>query len=176
MERNWSGAGEHREVIQIGAVRMEGPSFAERDSFMRYMRPRKNPQLSDFIIELTHITQADIDTKGVPFQKAVREFLVFVGKTPAYCWGSDVLVLRENAELNKIELSLPDAQFRNIRPLMAPAFSKAGIDIDMYTSGTLISAFGVVSTRRAHDALNDMRNLAGALRELTAGGVRKVSD
>lgn len=163
-ERKWSGENEYREVIQIGAIRVMGADFREEGSFLEYVKPVKNPLLSDFITTLTGITQHDIDAKGVAFSDALEALLAFAEDLPMYCWGRDMEVLTENCRLGA--LSEPDQLSRmiNMRPILAPVFARAGVDIANYSSGTLIAAFEQAGeTRRAHDALNDMRNLREAL-------------
>ena len=162
-ERKWSGPNEYREIIQIGAIRVS-PDLVERDSFLEYVRPVKNPQLSDFITELTGISQDDIDTKGISFSTAFEKFRAFVGETTSYCWGRDTEILEENTGFAGVPQSLPRCQFADLRPIAREAFSDAGVDIDDYSSGTLIQAFGIDSGRRAHDAINDMRNLLDAIK------------
>ncbi|MBI5645078.1 exonuclease domain-containing protein [Candidatus Kaiserbacteria bacterium] len=162
----WSRPGEHREIIQIGAIRATSPDLNEQDSFLEYVRPAINPQLSDFIVGLTGITQIDIDSKGIPYPNAYRKFKTFVGMIPAFCWGDDADVFAENNELADEPEELPNGQFQNLRPILAPEFAAIGIDISTSSSGTLIQEFGTADARRAHDALNDMRNLLDAIRLL----------
>src|SRR5882762_1688961 len=48
--RGWSGPGEHREVVQIGAVRLDPHrGWAETASLARLVRPRINPRLSAYL-------------------------------------------------------------------------------------------------------------------------------
>lgn len=63
-ERAWSGPNEMREIIQVGAVLVDTINFSEIAVFEVVVKPVKNPQLSDFCIELTGITQAG--RKGGP--------------------------------------------------------------------------------------------------------------
>ena len=164
--RNWSGPNEYREVIQVGAIHVVGTELTESASFLEYVRPVKNPMLSDFVIGLTGISQLDIDTKGLAFLEAFNKFKIFVGSTPVFCWGKDIEILEENTVFADASEILSTDQFKNLRPLMRADFVATGINIDDYTSGTLIQAFGKDTGRRAHDAVNDMRNLLDALREL----------
>lgn len=160
-ERGWSGPNEYREIIQIGAIRVLGDK--EVDSFCVFVRPEKNPQLSEFIIELTGITQSDVDEKGLGFPEALVQFREFVGSLPAYCFGHDTEVIEENAGFHGDSLSLSREQFHNLRPIVAPVFLEKGVDIDKYSSGTLVEAFTGAPGFRAHDAVNDMRNLLKAI-------------
>jgi inhibitor of KinA sporulation pathway (predicted exonuclease) len=163
-ERKWSDPGEHREVIQIGAIRVSAADLNETESLLEYVRPQLNPMLSDFIIELTGITQYDVDTRGVPFSEALKHLAGFIGTTPAYCWGRDTEVLEENCKLLSVPFILNRSACINLRPLLAPTFLNRGVDIANYSSGTLINAFTDSPALRAHDALNDMRNLLDAIR------------
>ncbi len=162
-EREWNGANEYREIIQIGVIKVS--EMTEEDAFAAFVKPVKNPQLSDYISELTGITQKEVDEKGLSFDEAVRKFLEFVGEYDAYCWGRDIEVFEENAKLLDQTLTLPREQFHDLRPFVIPLLNKAGIDEKKYSSGTLIQAFGKGGDR-AHDAVNDMRNLLEAMREL----------
>lgn len=166
-ERNWSGPYEQREVIQIGAIRVSGSDLSEKDSFLEYVRPVRNPELSEFIIKLTGITQLDVESRGAPFAEALEKFVRFVGDTPAYCWGKDADVLRENCKLSDVVFPLSFEKLTNLRPLMAPIFLTAEVDVDAYSSGTLIQAFTSEPHPREHDALNDMRNLLEAIRQVS---------
>jgi inhibitor of KinA sporulation pathway (predicted exonuclease) len=61
-ERDWSGPGELREIIQFGAVKADvANNLAETGHFECFARPTVNPILSDYIIALTGITQPDVD-------------------------------------------------------------------------------------------------------------------
>ncbi len=162
-ETQWGGPNEYREIIQIGAIRVHG--LTETASFMRFVKPVKNPQLSGFIIGLTGISQADVE-QGDSFSDAYTAFLAFVGATPTFCWGSDVEVFDQNGELSGDTRRLPREQFMNLKPSVVPLLTQRGIDESMYSSGTLLTAFNLPEARRAHDAVNDMRNLLDALREL----------
>lgn len=161
----WSRPGEHREIIQIGAIRVR--DLSETASFMRYVQPQRNPVLSGFIMSLTGITQADVDS-GDTFPDACAAFVEFVGATPAFCWGADVDVFDENGMLAGDPRRLPRGQFSDVKPMIVPLLETRGIDETQYSSGTLFQAFGLTEERRAHDAVNDMRNLLDALRVVLA--------
>ena len=90
--RGWSGPDEYREIVQIGAVRVDGGNaFAEVDRFTAYVRPVKNPVLSDYFVSLTGITQADVDRHGVSFPEALAAFSEFVGDDGAAVVSNDAL-------------------------------------------------------------------------------------
>ena len=65
------------EVIEIGAslVTREG---REVDHFQRFVRPQRRPQLTPFCRQLTHISQANVDT-AAPFTEVWASFERWLG-------------------------------------------------------------------------------------------------
>ena len=158
--RGWSNPGEHREIIQIGAIKVD--KLKETDSFLMYVKPKKNPELSDYIIKLTGITQADIDTKGVEYKEALAQFHKWCRELPIYSFGLDGEVMKENSELVQILFPFNSSQFHDVRRV----FQKAGVDTGSYMSSTIPRAFGVEPPPDAHDALSDARSILLALQQL----------
>ncbi len=120
--RGWSGPDEYREIVQIGAVRVDGGNaLAEVDLFKAYVRPVKNPVLSDYFVSLTGITQADVDRHGVSFPEALAAFSEFVGDGAAAVVsnGADHAALDENCALHGIACPIDADRFVNIRPRLA---------------------------------------------------------
>ena len=112
VDHNWRRPGEHREIIQIGAVKvLPNEDFREIESFQTYVRPAVNPKLSDYLVNLTGITQEIVDSKGIPFPTALKAFLDFLGETPGEicCNGVDDEVLKENCILNGIPYPMEEA-------------------------------------------------------------------
>jgi len=72
----------HFHVIQIGATKITNGDFDNYNVFNRYVKPVDitgyvaGAKLTDFIMELTKINQAQVDN-GVPFPVAWAEFLTF---------------------------------------------------------------------------------------------------
>ncbi len=165
-ERRWSGPGEYREVIQIGAVKVR--DLAEADSFLAYVKPVKNPILSEYIVNLTGISQTDIEEKGVPFSDAQERFFIWSGGLPICSFGSDAAVLRENSELAGIPFPFNEDTFFDIRV----AFRSCGIDTNGYMSSTIPQAFGIAPPPDAHDAVNDARSILVGLQAAREQGLR----
>ena len=163
MERDWKEPGKYREIIQIGALRV-GENLTEAGSFSTYIKPVKNPELSDYIQKLTHITQEKINAEGKTLSEALNAFSQFTNNLPLYSWGDDAGTLRENCELIGIPFTLIN-QSTSLISLLTPLLIAKGVDVAKYTSGSLIEAFGKKGGR-AHDAVNDMRNLLEVLRIL----------
>lgn len=162
-KRHWSGPNEYREVVQIGAIRVDGSMLEELEVLTQFVRPRINPLLSDYFVALTGITQEDVDSRGVPFQAALVRFAEFCDGCPAYSWGWDYAVLFENAALNGMwAYPMAPVQFADIRRL----FHGYRVPAQDYMSSTIPRHFGIEPPAHAHDALNDARSILVALRAL----------
>jgi len=162
MERNWSGLNEHRELIQIGAVRIDANSLREIDSFSCLLKPVKNPILSDYISRLTGISNEEVRSKGLDFASGLDLFARFVGSDMSFCNGGDGEVLKENFLLNNL-LPMPFIEScRSIRPWLS---SVIGLAPGSLMSCKLPSLLGLPDTFDAHDALGDARAIASAMRE-----------
>lgn len=167
--RRWSAPGEHREIIQIAALRVDpARGFAETGRFQRLARPARNPQLSEYIRALTGLRQADIDARGIPFGEAYAAFAAFCapGSPALFSWGDDPGVLRENCALAAIPEALFPGGFYDVRD----PFAEAGIDTRGYTSGSVYRALNLPHDLAAHDALNDVTSLRVTLAELARRG------
>ena len=164
LERNWSGSNEYREIVEIGAVRVDTREMSERDTFKTYVRPVKNPELSAYFTELTGISQEIVDREGVDYPTAILRFAEWCRDTPIYSWGNDGDVLRENCGLLGTPFPFEPSRFFDASDI----FRKAGIPEEQYKSSTIIRAFVKEPIRRGHEALNDARTIMAALRELQA--------
>ena len=74
-ERNWSGVNEYMELVQIGALKVVKTSRTIKivKKFNIYIKPKKNPELSEYFINLTGITQNMVDKKAITF---IQQFLI----------------------------------------------------------------------------------------------------
>ena len=161
-EQRWSAPGEHREVVQMGAIRVDAATLDEIDAFSLYVKPKVNPQLSEFFVEFTGITQSIVDGEGVSFTEAFQRFCAWCEDLTLYSWGrNDDAVLRENCELNGIAFPLADTRFVDVKAV----FKAAQIDISGYRSSTIIQAFGKEAPYRGHHGLNDARTVLLGLKE-----------
>ena len=168
--RNWSEPWEHREIIQIAAIKMAlGVDAAEAGCFGCFVKPKQNPILSPYITSLTGIQQSEMDAQGIGFAEALAAFYTFCeqGQNPLFCYGEqDPLVFDENYVLNDLEPPSFPAGMHDICLI----FEQAGIDTRLYTSGTVYQAVGIEFDLAAHNALNDVRSLALTLRHLIKMG------
>ena len=168
-ERNWSLPNEDREIIQIGAVKIETTGdMREVDSFTILVRPLKNPILSDYIVNLTEITQEKVEKEGILFPLALSRFINFIGEHPIDILsnGGDEEVIEENCQIHNIPfLSI----FKKSTDLKIYFSEVLGISRKNCTSGMLPELFGLNNYEKQHDALGDARSISQALRYLRMG-------
>ncbi|MFW6720880.1 exonuclease domain-containing protein [Streptomyces sp. MAR4 CNY-716] len=173
-ERDWSAPGELREIVQIGALRLDA-DLAVADEFETLVRPVVNPRLSPYFTELTGIGQEAVDREGRAPAAALGDFLGFCKGRSVLSYGNDMVVLGENAGWarargEQVANGFLDNGFLNVRPwinTLAPQTVSAN-------SGRLWQALGLPKPAAGaeHSALFDCHSIAAALRHLSAGGAR----
>lgn len=164
--RNWKGPGEHREIVEIGAIRLARSNLAEEASFSVLVKPEKNPLLSDYFVRLTGITNAMIAAEGLPFAEALARFDGFAGPAALYAYGRDDKVMGETAALQGRAFDGPRWSTHDLRDW----FQKSGLDVTRLHSSDLAPAAGAPRADHPHRALDDARAIAAAIRALMAKG------
>jgi len=164
--RDWIRPGEFRELVQIGAVKVDR-AFAPLSEFQRMVRPRLNSVLSDYLQTLTGITNDDVRTHGVDFVDAYRDFAAFANGLPVFSFGRDDLIFADNIRLYGLK-GLPVLPFRDLRPWLAAQ----GIDIARrgFHACDVAPAAGVPFEGRKHNGLADARSVAAGVAALMARG------
>ena len=176
IERLWSKPGEHREIIQIGAVKAaeSGNRLIEEDHLSILVKPLINPRLSTYIKKLTKISQPDLDLKGIYFKEAVIKFHEFCknGSLPVFSWGEEIKIIYENAVINKIDIPLFNKGFYDIIKF----FSKYNPETKKLTSGTIASNMGGHVQGSPHNAVHDARSIMAAINIILKQQKLKPSD
>lgn len=158
--RGWTGPNEHREIIQIGAIKVDTATLTETDSFMVLVKPTINPVLSDYIQNLTHISQANVDAHGISYAQALEKLATWAGELPQYCFGIDGEIMALNAKLVGVPFPFPRERFTDVRTI----FRERGYDVQQ--SGRVLETFGLPVLPGEHDAVNDVRSILAGLQEL----------
>jgi inhibitor of KinA sporulation pathway (predicted exonuclease) len=164
MARHWLTPGEYREVVQIGAVKLDANSFARLDEFKLLVRPRVNHQLSAYFQKLTGISQEAVMRDGIDFADAYRLFLDFAGDGPIAAFGRDDRALTDNLRLYGITDAAPLPVFYDLRGW----FAVQGLDPRGMLSCDIAPALGVPFVGQAHNALDDARSLAAGMAAMAA--------
>ncbi|HEY2010328.1 MAG TPA: 3'-5' exonuclease [Rhizomicrobium sp.] len=168
MARSWLTPGEFREVVQIGAVRLDADSFAVQAEFEVLVRPRFNPVLSAYFENLTGISNEQVQSGGIDFREAYDRFLAFAGDCPIAAFGRDEKVLDDNLRLYGIRDAKALPLFYDLRGW----FAVQGVDPRGRHSCEIGPALGVPFVGRTHNALDDARSLAAGMAVIAARGAR----
>ena len=166
MASRWTRPGEHTEVVQIGAVKLDAASLKEVDAFEILIKPRVNPVLSDYLVALTGIANEAVSARGVDFITAYRAFLDFVGEAQTFAHGRDDLILADNLNLYGWGGALPLPAYSNA----VPWFAVQGVDLKGKRACDVAEAAGAVFEGRKHDALADARGVAAGFIALIERG------
>src|ERR1700753_1802328 len=166
MASHWLRPGEFKEVIQIGAVRVDAASFQVLDAFDVLVRPRINSLLSPYIENLTGISNNVLAERGLDFAEAYARFLNFIGNSPICAFGHDEWVLEENIRLYGLKQMGTLPQFHDLRPW----FAERQVDPRGLHSCDIGPSLGVPFTGHAHNALDDARSLAAGMGVMGARG------
>ena len=167
LERGWTGPGEHREIVQIAAIRVDD-AFAETAALDLLAVPLFNPQLSPLFTELTGISQDDVSGRGLPFPEALSRFAAFCGAGPVVCMNADEAVFRENCSLWNLPPP-PGGSWHRLRPFL----ELHGVDTARYSSGELHSLTAHPLQGHVHNALHDVRSMSRWLLHAQVRGIYK---
>jgi inhibitor of KinA sporulation pathway (predicted exonuclease) len=166
LESRWLRPGEFKEVVQIGAIKVDAESFDEIAPFDALVRPRINPIITDYLAKLTGITNRAISERGTDFMPAYERFVKFAAGAPIVAFGRDDLVLTSNLRLYGIGDASPLPRYVNIAPWLAAN----GVDPRGLHACDIAEAAGAKFEGRRHDALDDARSVALGIKTLVARG------
>ena len=168
LARQWLGPGEFKEVVQIGAVRLNLQSLQMEGSFDGLVRPRVNPVLSDYFENLTGISNRRLAADGDDFEIAYRRFLDFAGGSVIAAFGHDEWVLEDNIRLYGLKGLPPMPEFLELRQW----FFDRGVDPKGLHSCDIGPRLGVPFEGQMHDALCDARSIAEGMTVLLKRGAK----
>jgi len=171
MARHWLAPGEFKEVVQIGAVKLDVESFSPLAEFDMLVRPRINFALSPYFEKLTGITGGRVARQGVDFAIAYARFLEFAEGGPVAAFGHDERVLEENIRLYGLQGAKPLPVFYDLRGW----FAGLGVDPRGLHSCDVGPALGLPFAGQAHNALNDARSIAGAMKAMASRSLRPAA-
>jgi len=112
----WEGGAniERMEIIEIGAVMLGSNTGPILEEFNTFVKPVDHPVLSDYCMQLTSISQTDVD-EADDFKTVFPRFIDWIGAQPfTLCsWGAyDLKQFKADCERHKIPL--PDSFLRHI--------------------------------------------------------------
>jgi inhibitor of KinA sporulation pathway (predicted exonuclease) len=166
MASHWLRPGEFKEVVQIGAVRLDSVRFEILEEFDCLVRPRINAELSPYFENLTGITNRKLREAGVDFSQGLERFLAFAADGPICAFGHDEWVLEENIRLYSLKDAPPLPQFFDLRAW----FAERQVDPRGLHSCDIGARLGVPFSGHPHNALDDARAVALGMEAMIARG------
>lgn len=153
-----------QETIEIGAVKLD-ESLSLVEEFNRFVRPRENPVLSPFCIELTRISQGDVDA-AAQFDIAFAAFVAWIG-TDSFklaSWGdNDIRQLR--LDCRRHGLKFPNKFGKRHMNLKAIFAERMGVRPCGMEQALRMLHLPLRGTH--HRAIDDARNIATIFRRLS---------
>jgi 3'-5' exoribonuclease 1 len=152
--------GEETEIIEIGAVLVNGSSLAPVAEHQTFIRPLRHPKLTPFCTELTKITQADVD--GAPlFPEAMRALSRFIDRRDAlFCsWGEyDRNQFKRDAKRHGVALPFGGRHLN-----LKKSFSAELREERLYGMDGALRRVGLDLVGTHHRGIDDARNIARLL-------------
>jgi 3'-5' exoribonuclease 1 len=148
---------ERMEIIEIGAVRLDR-DLAVADEFDSFVRPQAEPELTQFCMALTTITQAEVEAAD-PFPMVFPRFLAWIGTEDfRLCsWGFfDVAQFRRDCSRHGLEL--PEG-FENDHLNLKEAFAEWR-DVPRCEVPEALDLLGLPLVGTYHRGIDDARNIA----------------
>jgi len=168
----WEGVGRRldfaeREVIQIGAMKVNFDNIDINvvSTFLEFVKPTVNPKLSEYIMNLTGITQQNIEEHGLTLNEALNQFEIFCsyGENKTFSWGDDSRLIKKNTELVSIEFPSFLSNNTDLKSRIPLIIDKYDLNV---SSGNLHRSVGLNLEFKNHDALDDTKSIFETLKFL----------
>ncbi len=150
------------EIIQIGAVRLDGVS-GKTDTIRLVVAPKYYKKIHWSVRKLTGISTKSLES-GLPFPDAYTQFMTWCGEDVTFLtWGPDDLpMLRDNLRLHNMSVQSLPSSFDLQRIFARQIAGKK----QQFSLSDAMEQLGIPQTIPAHDALNDALNTAEVCRKL----------
>lgn len=148
---------EESEIIEIGAVLVDGATLRSVGEFQTFVRPVAHPILTPFCTELTTITQAEVDAAPV-FPAAAARLAAFGAGT---LWGSWGAYDRNQLDADARRHGIPTPLGRHIN--IKELFARAAGDRRTMGNRAVLRRVGITATGTHHRGIDDARNIARLL-------------
>lgn len=150
-----------REIIEIGAVMVDANNLKSVDEWQTFIHPIRHPQLTQYCLDLTSITQEQVDQ--APFYgEAIASFQQWLANYSNYIFGSwgeyDRKQFVKDSKYHQLPYPLP-CNYINLKKLFStnqPVRANLGMKQALELAG-----IGLAGTH--HRGIDDARNLARLL-------------
>lgn len=151
---------EQQEIIEIGAVLADGKTLEPREEFQTFVRPVRQPILTEFCIGLTHITQDLVDA-APGFPAAIDALRAFIDGRPVLfgSWGAyDRGQFRKDAAYHNVSLPLGTRHLN-----LKQEFSRRRGSRKRFGMAGALRAVGLPLEGTHHRGIDDARNITRLL-------------
>jgi 3'-5' exoribonuclease 1 len=169
------------EIIEIGAVAVDG-EYQVLSEFSTFIRPVKEPVLSEFCRSLTGIEQREVD-KALKFNDGIQCFYhwILTSRTERdyaiYTWGNyDRSLLRRNFRMNKCKNGgMSNIIHGKMIDLQEIFLKTVTLQYSSCSMSMALSIIGECFQGKKHSSLDDARNLLKLYRFLYETNSKKNS-
>ena len=174
LQNGWTG-NRKKEIVQLSALKVS-ENFEVLAQFNKVCIPTANPQLSEYFVNLTGITNEFVQENGVSFQELYADFKNFVNGDIccSHSWGkefsdkSDGYVIYENMQINNLAKD-ESFKFCNLAEIFKTLYQKHNIDVKKQSSGEIVKVLGLEDkianlNLDVHNALFDVYSILEGLR------------
>jgi inhibitor of KinA sporulation pathway (predicted exonuclease) len=146
------------EIIEIGAVLVDGRTLRPVGEFQAFVRPILHPTLTAFCTQLTTIAQADVDA-ALTFPEVAPRLAAF-GEGAVFCsWGAyDRNQLEADARRHGVPSPLGPRHL-NVKEV----FARAAGDRRTMGNRSVLRRLGLAAHGTHHRGIDDARNIARLL-------------
>ncbi|MEZ4433887.1 MAG: 3'-5' exonuclease [bacterium] len=156
---------EEMEIIEIGAVYVDGRRFTITGEYQTFIRPVRHPTLTPFCTGLTSITQAEVDA-APGFVQAITALRAFIdahrgrGRPPLFSsWGGyDRNQFKQDAAFHRVELPF-GGEHLNLKR----AFTEALKSRKNFGMAGALKRLDIPLDGTHHRGIDDARNIAKIL-------------
>jgi 3'-5' exoribonuclease 1 len=151
------------ETIEIGAVMVSTDSLAIVDEFQTFIKPLRHPILTEFCLQLTSITQQQVDTAPT-FPDSIKLWQPWLAKFDRTIFGSwgdyDRQQLQQDSKHHHIDLPYPvSSNHINLKELFS---TTQGLN-KRYGMAQALKLAQIELTGTHHRGIDDARNISKLL-------------
>lgn len=150
----------HMEIIEIGAVAVN-PNHETISEYGTFIRPVRNPKLTEFCTQLTTINQQDVNN-ALPYPRIAAQFAVWAAEQEIQWWGSwgnyDRNQLTQDTQYHRVPDPLPQPHIN-----LKEYFSEVQGIRKRLGLQQAVKRCGLTFEGTAHRGIDDARNIARVL-------------
>ncbi len=151
------------ETIEIGAVMVDTANLEIVDEFQTFVKPLRHPILTGFCLQLTSITQSQVDTAPT-FPAAIKSWQIWLAQFESAIFGSwgeyDRKQFQQDSKYHQIDLPYPvSSNHINLKELFSTTQSRN----KRYGMAQALDLAQIELTGTHHRGIDDARNISKLL-------------